>query len=76
MKLYRFHCGCVGLKPRTCTDKPTLIKMVRFFNCKTLEYGMEDIVTTNRSCAQISAAAAGVVIHQVQKLIEAGRQAC
>ena len=50
MKLYRFDCGCVGLKPRTCIDKPNIVKMVRFFNCKTQQYGMDDVVTGKRPC--------------------------
>lgn len=75
MKLFRFQCGCVGLKPRVCVDKPNLLKMVRFYDCKKKQYGMEDIVTSRRPYDRLSPAAEGVAVRQLQEVIAKGREA-
>lgn len=75
MKLYRLPCGCVGQQPRICTDKPNIIKMVRLFNCKSQQYGLEDLVTSHRPWTRLSPAAEAVALKQVQNLIEKGKAA-
>lgn len=75
MRIYKLPCGCMGLKPRVCIDKPNIIKMVRLYNCKTLEFGFEDIVTSKREHTRLAVAPEAVVIRRIHDLIEKGKAA-
>lgn len=73
MKLYRLKCGCVGLKPRVCENKPQLMKMTILYDCHRQHYCFNDIVTGVKPTTRLGDAAASVAARQISNLIEKGR---